>query len=235
MDFSRYVFGSPYFEWLCSGLLMTLVISIVSSFFAAIIGFLVVQCQISTSRWLRVFGALIVIVFRNLPLLPLLLFLTFGLPGLWSNLCNCSFPRGLELELLLLGLALNTGAYLAEILRAGVEAVPAIQLDTARTLGLARSTILRRIVYPQAIRIAAPGLASRFIHNMKNSTMALVVPLPVEIMEITGQAGRIAGQTFSWAEPLIFAAGIYLCLSLGLGWLLNHWATCEQAKIGAGQ
>jgi His/Glu/Gln/Arg/opine family amino acid ABC transporter permease subunit len=235
MDFSRYVFGSPYFEWLCSGLLMTVVISIASSLFAAIIGFLVMQCHISTSRWLRVFGAVVVILFRNLPLVPLLLFLIFGLPGLWSNLCNCPFPRGLELELLLLGLALNTGAYLAEILRAGVEAVPPTQLDIARTLGLDRGAILRRVVYPQAIRIVAPGLASRFIHNMKNSTMALVVPLPVELMEITGQAGRIAGQTFSWAEPLIFAAGIYLLLSLSIGWLLNHWATREQARIGMGQ
>lgn len=235
MDFSRYVFNPPYFEWLCRGLLMTLVISTISSFFAAITGFLVVQCHISTRQWLRGIGAGFVIVFRNLPLIPLLLFLTFGLPGLWTQLCGCSFPRGLELQLLILGLALNTGAYLSEILRAGVAAVPPQQIETAKTLGLAPRTVLRRVVYPQAVRIVAPSLASRFIHNMKNSTMALVVPLPVEMMEVVGQAGRIAGQTFSWAEPLIFAACIYLLLSLGLGWLLNHWATRQQARIGAGR
>lgn len=234
MDFSRYVFSSPYFEWLCRGLLMTLLISMISSFLAAIIGFLVVQSHISARRWLRILGAGFVILFRNLPLIPLLLFLTFGLPGLWTQLCGCSFPRGLELHLLLLGLALNTGAYLAEILRAGVLAVPAQQLDAAKMLGLSRGTVLRRVIYPQAVRIVAPGLASRFIHNMKNSTMALIVPMPLDMMEIVGQAGRIAGQTFSWAEPLIFAAGIYLFLSLVLGALLNRWATREQARIGAG-
>ncbi|MGA7732805.1 MAG: ABC transporter permease subunit [Chloroflexia bacterium] len=234
MDFSKYVFGSPYFEWLSRGLLMTVIISIISGFLAAIIGFVVVQCHISARAWLRVIGAGFVIVFRNLPLVPLLLFLTFGLPGLWSQFCGCPFPRGLELHLLLLGLALNTSAYLAEILRAGVAAVPSQQIDIARTLGLSPGTILRRVIYPQAIRIVAPGLASRFIHNMKNSTLALIVPLPVDMMEVVGQAGRIAGQTFSWAEPLIFAACIYLLLSIGLGSLLNRWATREQARIVSG-
>jgi His/Glu/Gln/Arg/opine family amino acid ABC transporter permease subunit len=234
MDFGRYVFAAPYFGWLCSGLLMTVMISLISVFFAAIIGLLVVQCQISASQTLRMGGAGFVIVFRNLPLVPLLLFLTFGLPGLWSQLSGYPFPRGLELQLLLLGLALNTGAYFAEILRAGVAAVPPQQIDAARTLGLARATILRRVIYPQAARIVAPSLASRSVHNMKNSTLALIVPLPVELMDVVGQAGRIAGATFSWAEPLIFAACAHLLLSLGLDWLLNHWATREQAKIGAG-
>jgi hypothetical protein len=66
---------------------------------------------------------------------------------------------------------------------------------------------------------------------MKNSTLALIVPLPVQMMEVVGQAGRIAGETFSWAEPLMFAACIHLMLAIGLGGLLNNWATKEQARI----
>jgi ABC-type amino acid transport system permease subunit len=96
-------------------------------------------------------------------------------------------------------------------------------------LGVA--TIWRRVIVVQTIRIVAPLLASRFIHNMKNSTVALVVPLPVDEMEVVGQAGRIAGQTFTWAEPLIFAATVHLALALGLGWALNAWAVREQARI----
>ena len=233
MDFGHYVFGPPYFGWLWRGVLMTLLIATVSGLFAAVIGFLVLQCHISTRRPLRGLGAGFVLVFRNLPLIPLLLFLTFGLPGLWAQLCGCPFPRELELELLLLGLALNTGAYLAEILRAGVAAVAQQQVEAARTLGLAPGAIRRCVIYPQAVRIVAPALASRFIHNMKNSTLALVVPLPVEMMEVVGQAGRIAGQTFSWVEPLVFAACIHLALSLGLGQLLNRWASREQARVAA--
>lgn len=233
MDFSRYVFGPPYFGWLCRGLLMTLLIGTVSGLCAAVIGFLVLRCQMSAHRSLRVAGATFVTVFRNLPLVPLLLFLTFGLPGMWRQLWGSPFPRGLELHLLLLGLALNTGAYLAEILRAGVGAVAPHQIDAARTLGIARSAIRRRVIYPQAVRVVAPALASRFIHNMKNSTLSLIVPLPLEMMEVVGQAGRIAGQTFSWAEPLIFAACVHLSLALGLGRLLNDWASREHARIQA--
>jgi His/Glu/Gln/Arg/opine family amino acid ABC transporter permease subunit len=234
MNFGRYVLAPPYFGWLCSGLLMTVMISLISVFFAALIGLLVVQCQIAASRALRIIGAGFVIVFRNLPLVPLLLFLTFGLPGIWTKLSGAPFPRGLELLLLLLGLAVNTGAYVAEILRAGVAAVAPQQIDVARTLGLSPTAIRLRVVYPQALRIVAPSLASRVVHTVKNSTLALIVPLPVELLDVVGQAGRIAGETFSWAEPLIFAAGAHLLLSLGLDWLLNRWATHEQAKIGAG-
>ena len=233
MDFSHYVFGPPYFGWLCRGVLMTLLIAAVSGVCAAAVGFLVMRCHISASRAARWVGAGFVIVFRNLPLVPLLLFLTFGLPGVWRQLSGLPFPRGSELYLLILGLVLNTGAYLAEILRAGVEAVAPQQVEAARTLGLTPGAIRRRVVYPQAARIVAPALASRFIHNMKNSTMSLVVPLPVQMMEVVGQAGRIAGQTFSWAEPLIFAACVHLLLALGLGRLLNRWASREQAKIEA--
>jgi ABC-type amino acid transport system permease subunit len=174
-----------------------------------------------------------VTIFRNLPLVPLLLFLTFAIPGLWRALWGHSFPPGLELEILLLGLTLNTAAYFAEILRAGVSAVAPEQIYASRTLGLSPRTIRNRIIFPQAVRIVAPSLASRFIHNTKNSTLALVVPLPVDRMEVVGQAGRIAGETFSWAEPLVFAACVHLSLALGLGWILNRWASREQARIEA--
>ena len=231
MEFRAYVFTAPFFGWLCDGVLMTLLISLISGLGAAVIGFLLLQCHLSPS--LRGIGVGFVLVFRNLPLLPLLMFLTFAVPGLWQQLWGHPFPQGLELYLLLLGLALNTAAYVGEILLAGVRAVAPEQILAARTLELARSRIRRHIVYPQAVRIVAPALASRFIHNMKNSTLALVVPLPVELMEVVGQAGRIAGQTFSWAEPLIFAACVHLLLALGLGGILNQWATREQTKVEA--
>jgi His/Glu/Gln/Arg/opine family amino acid ABC transporter permease subunit len=233
MDFGQYVFGHPYFGWLCRGLLMTLLISTVSGLLAAVVGFLVLRCHLSATRTLRATAAGFVMLFRNLPLVPLLLFLAFGVPQVWLQIWGVPFPRGLELHLLIIGLMLNTGAYIGEILRAGVGAVAPQQIETARTLGITPGAIRRGVIYPQAVRIVAPALASRFIHNMKNSTMALVVPLPLGLMEVVGQAGRIAGQTFSWAEPLIFAACVHLLLALGLGRLLNRWANREQAKVEA--
>jgi polar amino acid transport system permease protein len=233
MDFGRYVFAEPYFGWLCRGLLMTVLISVISGTAAALLGLVLSRLRLATLPAARIGADTFVIIFRNLPLVPLLLFLTFGLPNLWSELAGIPFPRGLELSLLLTGLSLNTGAYFAEILRSGVSGVPPQQKEVARTIGLTAATIRWYVVYPQAVRIVAPALATRYIHNMKNSAMALVVPLPLGMMEVVGQAGRIAGETFSWVEPLIVAAALHLLLSLGAGRLLNRWASRAQSRVEA--
>ena len=235
MDFSQYVFGQPYFGWLCRGFLMTLLIGLASCGCGALLGLLSLHCHFAKNRLIRTAGVCYIILFRNLPTVPLLLFLTFALPGIWLQITGHGLPRGLEFYLLLLGLSLNAGPYLSEILRAGIEAVDSRQTEMARTLGLSEKAIRRRVVFPQAVRIVAPALASRFIHIMKNATLALVVPLPVQMMELVGQASRIAGQTFSWAEPLIFAAVGYLSLALIMSRLLQRWASREQARIGAAQ
>jgi His/Glu/Gln/Arg/opine family amino acid ABC transporter permease subunit len=233
MDFSSYVFSAPYFGWLCNGVLMTLSISMVSGIAAAGIGFFVLRCCMSPYHPIQAVGAAFVIVFRNLPLMPLLLFMTFAIPGLFRGLFGIPLAQGFEFPVFIIGLALNTAAYFAEILRAGVAAVVPEQTFAARTLGLSPRTIRNHVIFPQAVRVVAPALATRFIHNMKNSTLGLVVPLPMHLMEVVGQAGRIAGETFAWAEPLVFAACVHLSLALGLGWTLNHWASREQARIEA--
>ena len=233
LDFSRYVFAQPYFGWLCRGMLMTLVIGAAGAVIGTLLALAVLRCRSAGgNRLLRAAGTVYVVLFRNLPVMPLLLFLTFALPGIWRQAFGHTLPRGYEFYFLIMGLALNAGAYIAEILRAGVEAVPRGQTDAARALGLSPRTVRRRVVFPQAVRIVAPALASRYIHIMKNSSMALVVPLSPGMMEMVGQAGRIAGQTFSWAEPLIFAAAGYLGLSLILSRLLNRWANRAQIRVG---
>ncbi len=66
---------------------------------------------------------------------------------------------------------------------------------------------------------------------MKNSSIALVLPLPVNRMEVVAQAGRIAGQTFAWAEPLLLAAAVHLALALFIGVLVNRLARKAQMKV----
>jgi His/Glu/Gln/Arg/opine family amino acid ABC transporter permease subunit len=232
LDFSRYVFAQPYFGWLCRGMIMTLSIGVAGALIGTLLALAVLRCHGAAGRFARAIGTGYVVLFRNLPIMPLLLFLTFALPGIWRQVFSHTLPRGYEFYFLIIGLALNAGAYLAEILRAGVEAVPREQIEAAHTLGLSPQIIRLRIVFPQAVRIVAPALASRYIHIMKNSSMALVVPVSPGMMEMVGQAGRIAGQTFSWAEPLIFAAVGYLGLALILSLFLNRRATRAQARIG---
>lgn len=234
LDFQTYVFSPPYFGWLGRGVAMTLIVTVATTFGSMALAFPVASATTSRSGAARAVGRSYVALFRNLPLVPLLLFLVFGLPGVWPALFARPFPAGQEFFLLLVGLSLNTSAYLAEILRAAIQSVPARHVEAARVLGLSGGAIVARVVYPQALRIAAPAAVTRLIHNMKNSTVALVLPLPVEAMEVVGQAGRIAGATFAWAEPLLFAAAVHLTLATTLSVALNGWAQSEKRRIEGG-
>ena len=216
MNFQKYVFSEPYFHWLLRGAVMTLAIAALTSVLALAVGIAVGMLRASNKTLLRGAGFIYVLVFRNLPLLPFLLFLTFALPDITQLAFGMTFPRGTEFVLLICGISLNTAGYIAEIFRSGMKAISQEQYYAGRVLGLRPRTIYWRILFPQSLRIAFPALGSRLMHNMKNSSIALVLPLSVDHAEIMGQAARIAGQTFAWAEPLIFAACVYLCLAFAI-------------------
>jgi len=210
---------------------MTLSITIVTTVLSLILGFIVAGRRISSSRLSRAAGLGYILLFRNTPPVPLLLFLIFGLPGAFQAWTGHPFPRGWEYSLFLVGLSLNTSAYIAEIIHSGVRGVPRNQWDAGRAMGLRPRSIRWHVIYPQALRIAFPALGSRLIHNMKNSSMAIVLPLNLSAMEVLGQAGRVAGQTFAWAEPLVFAAAVYLGLALAFSAGLNRLARRAQAQV----
>lgn len=234
MDFQKYVFSEPYFGWLCRGILFTLIITILTTVISILLGIFIASCRMKNRRWLRGFGIVYINTFRNIPPIPLLLFLVFGLPSVFPDLFGNFFSRGIEYPLLILGLSLNTSAYIAEIFRSGIRAVPRVYFDAGVVLGLKPHAVRFKIIYPQVLRIVLPALGTRLIHNMKNSTMALVLPLNVGAMEVLGQAGRIAGQTFAWAEPIVFAALVHLTLAVVLSFFLNRAAQNAQIKVEIG-
>jgi polar amino acid transport system permease protein len=209
-------------------MLQTLLITVLTTVGSAVLAIVIVSLRTTKNTTLRLAASTFIITFRSIPPVPLLLFTVFALPRLSLEYLNCHFPVGLEFYLLLICLSLNTSAYLAEIIRSGLKAVPSEQADAAQVLGLSPWCIRFRILYPQAIRIAMPNISSRLIHNMKNSSMALVLPLAVDNMEIVGQAGRIAGQTFTLVEPLLVAGGFHLLLATLLGCIFNYYAQKSQ-------
>ncbi len=231
MNFSEYVFSAPYLHWLISGAQYTIIIAGLTSIVSLIIGCLVCFLHISKQKLYHVCALIYINIFRNIPPLPFLLFLVFGLPGIYTLLTGNIFPRNTVFMLLILGISLNTAAYLAEIFRSGLKGVPKSTIDSARVLGLKPSDIRLHILLPQALRISFPALGTRLIHNMKNASIALVLPLDVNHMEVMGQAGRIAGQTFTWAEPLIFAASVYLVLTMMLQGVITFFSQGMQKKI----
>lgn len=151
----------------------------------------------------RLGATLYVEVFRGTPLLLQLYVLYYGLAPL------------LALDAMVaavLGLGMNYAAYEAEIYRAGLAAVPAGQSEAALALGMSRWTAFWRVVFPQALRTALPGMANDFIAMLKDSSLVSVIT----VVELTKQMTITAVDVHSWLGPGILCAGLYLAMSYPL-------------------
>lgn len=184
---------------LLSGLVQTLLLSamVVPLGFGG--GVLLALLSTVRSPWVRWPLMAWVDVFRSVPPLVLLVFVYAGLPF-----------AGLEVSpwgAVAIGFFLNTGAYYGEILRAGIESVPAGQMEAARSTGLSRGQAMAWVVLPQAVRNVLPDLISNTLEVVKLTSIASVVALP----ELLFQARQAQSVTFN-ATPIVAAAAAYFVL-----------------------
>jgi polar amino acid transport system permease protein/polar amino acid transport system substrate-binding protein len=160
-------------------------------------------------RPLRVAVSTYIEVFRGTPVLLQLYVLYYGLA---SVLPLNAFAAAVA------GLGLNYAAYEAELYRAGLEAVPIGQTEAALSLGMSRGLALRRIVLPQALRVALPGIANDFIALLKDSSLVSVIT----VVELTKQMTITAVDVRSWFLPGLLCAALYLALSYPLSRLARR-------------
>lgn len=214
MNFEHYVLASPYRDWLLDGVYNSTILILFSITFSLLGGGVLFLLNQSRIRSLHVLSSCCTMFFRNTPPVPLLLFLLFGLPGVYTKWTGNPFPSGFEYLLLLFTISANGSAYIGEIFRSGYRSISNEVVESATLLGFSRWQQHKEILLPLMLREILPALNQRIVHIMKNSSIALVVPLYLNKMEIMGQAGRIAGQTFAWVEPLVVAAVMYLVFTL---------------------
>jgi polar amino acid transport system substrate-binding protein len=220
-NMQKYVFAAPYFGWLMAGVRNTIIISLLTAFFAFILGVFVSALRNSENIILRTSGRLYINIFRNMPIIPLLLLLVIALPSTFKDLTGVPFPRNSEFFFFITVISLNTSAYIAEILRSGMRSIPGELLDCAKTLGLSSMQIKRKIIFPQIIKICMPSLKNRFVHNLQNTAFAIVIPISMNMMDVLGQAKRIEAQNFATVSPYLFAGAVYISLAIGLSFLLQ--------------
>ena len=115
-------------------------------------------------------------------------------------------------------ISVNTGAYMAEIIRAGIQAVDDGQREAARALGMSNWQTMRHVILPQAIRNAFPAIGNEFIVNIKDSSVLMII----SITELMFQAKSIAGSTFLFTETYFIEAMIYLLLTSIASFILNR-------------
>ncbi len=191
----------------------TLWISVVAQFSGVVIGLFLALMRISRVPLLSWPARSYIWFFRGSPLLVQVLLLWDGLPRIIQN------PAFLlpAYACVLIAFSLNEGAYMAEIIRAGITSVDAGQMEAAKSLGMRYPLAMRRIVLPQAARVIIPPLGNEFNNMLKTTSIASVIGL----FELTHATDILGAPTFTTFELLILATLYYLLLTTLWGYIQN--------------
>ncbi len=195
---------SSFFPALLKGAGITVFISVVSMSLAIALGLVLTLIRLYGRSSLRSAAVAYIEIYRGTPLLIQLFILYYGLPNIGISLS--------PLTAAIIGLGMNYAAYEAEIYRAGIHAVPGGQTEAALSLGMTRFLAIRRIVLPQALRIALPGITNDFIALFKDSSLVSVIAM----VELTKTYSILAASTLRFFELGLIVAVLYFAMSYPL-------------------
>ena len=203
--------SGQYHDWLVQGLVLSLQLTAASFIVALPLGALLALMRTATFAPLRAIGATVVEGIRNVPLLAHLLFWYFAFPELLpEGAREFLYAHDPEAVCAVIALALYSGVHMAEDIRSGIRAVPASQLEAARSLGLGRLASVRLVLLPQALRASVPPLLSQTVNLWKDTSVATVIGAA----EMMYQAARVETASFRSVEAFTFATLAYLTVSL---------------------
>jgi polar amino acid transport system permease protein len=189
------------------------------------LGLVLALMRLSDIRAYRWFATVYIDVIRGLPALLVLIFIGFGLPialGQGARVPG-TYGRGS------LALAIVASAYIAETIRAGIQAVPKGQVEAARSLGMSGPTAMRKIVIPQAFRIIIPPMTNELVALLKDTALISVLGVTADTKELT-RFGRDGVNTTANATPLIVAGFMYVLLTIPMT-RLAAWLE-RRARVG---
>ncbi|RKX46432.1 MAG: nickel transporter [Thermotogae bacterium] len=197
------------FPYLLSGTLVTLEITVLAIFLGLLIGTFVGMARLSKKRWINTPATVYVEFIRGTPLLVQIFIIYFGLPSLGIYIER--FPAGI------LALGINSGAYVAEIVRAGIQSVSKGQYEAARSLGLSHWQAMRYVVLPQAFRNILPALGNEFITLTKDSSLVSVIA----IEELLRRGTIAISRTFQSFSVYSAVALLYFVMTFSLSRLVR--------------
>ena len=200
------------------GLWTTVLLGLVSIVAGFVGGLALALVRLFGPRWLRFVTRIYIDVLRSIPLLVLLVLVYYALPFVGIRLTSFTAAA--------VTLTMVSCAYTAEIIRAGIEAVPRGQFDAAHAMGLTFAQTMRNVVLPQALRIVVPPLTSNCINVLKDTALASVVALPDLLKQATQAQALAANPT-----PLIGAALLYLALLLPLVQLVAVFESRRRRRL----
>ncbi|HFP5945279.1 TPA: amino acid ABC transporter permease [Streptococcus pyogenes] len=215
MDLS---FLPKYWAYFNYGVLVTIMISVSVVFFGTLIGVLVTLIKRSHVKPLTWVVNLYVWIFRGTPMVVQIMiafaWLHFNnMPTIGFGVLDLDFSRLLPGIIII---SLNSGAYISEIVRAGIEAVPKGQLEAAYSLGIRPQNAMRYVILPQAFKNILPALGNEFITIIKDSALLQTIG----VMELWNGAQSVVTATYSPISPLLVAAFYYLMVTTVMAQLL---------------
>lgn len=216
-----------YGPMLCGALGRTLLLALLGLFFACIIGLFFGILGVLKNRACNVISQIFVDVIRGVPMIVLAFFVYFGIPYLFNTMIG-GFNISLSaLQAGTICLALNCGAYMAEIVRAGIQSVDPGQMEAARSLGLTYGMAMRKVVLPQAIRTMIPTFINQFIITLKDTSILSVIGFP----ELVNTAKNVQANTFMSFQTWAIVGIMYLIVIT----ILSRSAKMVERRLSIGR
>ena len=204
-----------YGNMLLTAMGRTLLLAFLGLVFACILGMIFGLLSVLKNKACNIISNIFVFVIRGVPMIVLAFFIYFGIPYLINTILG--FGGGFTLSALQAGticLALNCGAYMAEIIRAGIQSVDIGQMEAGRSLGLPYWKT-RKIILPQAIRTMIPSIINQFIITVKDTSILSVIGFP----ELVLAAKQVQANTFKAFETWAIVGIMYLIVITILSYL----------------
>ena len=202
---------TSYGQLLLMALGQTLLLTLLSLAFAMVIGLIFALMNVGKNRFFNLIGTIYVDAVRGVPLIVLAFFIYFGIPVSIQAMGFAGFKLT-ALQAGTIALAMNCGAYMAEIFRAGIESVDKGQMEASRSLGLSYSKSMRLVLLPQAIRTMIPSIINQFIITLKDTSILSVIGFP----ELTNMGSTIAGNTLKSLETWAIIGVMYMIVIITL-------------------
>lgn len=197
--------------FLLSGVQVTLIVTIAALSSGLVLGLIVALARMSPRRWLQILALAYIEIFRNTPALIQLMWVYYCLPILTGLELNAASSATLAL-------AVNGAAYIAEIIRGGIQSIDRGQIEAARAVGMSHVQTMRRIVLPQAFRRMIPPFVNESVSILKFSSLVSVLG----VADLTYQAQVLSTTSFRPIEIFTFIALVYLVLCTTLSYFARR-------------
>ena len=204
----------------------TLILALWGLFFGTLLGLIFGLLSVLKNRVCNAISVVFVDIVRGVPMIVLAFFVFFGVPYAFNNILKVSLVLS-ALQAGTICLALNCGAYMAEIIRAGIQSVDKGQMEAARSLGLPYWRSMQRVILPQAIRTMIPSIINQFIITLKDTSILSVIGFP----ELVNTSKNVVANTMMSFQTWTIVGVMYLIVIT----LLSQSAKALERRLARGR